>query len=165
MKKIFLTVASALLLIACAKKETVEPIAPQTSNIHSIAVEQPKQDTAKPETPTPEIDYSGMVKVTLWSNRVPYYYRRKHIISLSPFKSVWKEDTIITTEKVVKYETYSERFDGDLYEYEYAMLATHYTSWKKGDSTSIQLDYNGKTSYDLSDQNMTFAIGHIEDVK
>lgn len=140
MKKLLLLITIAL-TFSCAKKEDD----PKPVN---------QQQIQQPET-----DMSDKVKVTVWSNRTPYIYRRKKL------HSDWKEDNI-TTKTAVFYEEYCNCLDGQGIKYiEYAMLATHSLSIVKGDSISIKIEYQGKKAYNLNVVGNTFAITHMIDMK
>ncbi|MEB3151450.1 MAG: hypothetical protein VKL60_20835 [Sphaerospermopsis sp.] len=105
-----------------------------------------------------QIENPDMVKVTVWSNRVNYTYRRKKL------RSDWKED-LVTSKTAVFYEEYCDCMDGSLKYTEYAMLATHKLSKVKGDSISILIQYKGKKAYNLNVSGNTFALTKMIDLK
>jgi hypothetical protein len=106
----------------------------------------------------------GMVKVTVWSNRKNYIYKRRHITKLSPLTVAWKVDSVKTNTKVF-YETYFKGQDDGLLHSEYALLASHGTSRVAKDSIRITLDYEGKKATNLNVSGNTFAITHLNELK
>ena len=149
MKRLLFIIGIASLAYSCQKKED-EP--------------QPIVNSSVEETP-PAIDTTiGMVKVTVWSNRKNYIYRRRHIYQKDPIRIRWQEDSVKTNTKVF-YETYYNKQDNGLNHLEYALLATHSLSYIKGDSTRITAEYEGKKTTNLSLGGQTFAIIYLEDLK
>jgi hypothetical protein len=151
MKKVLLIIGIASLAYSCQKKEEQ----PQPAKVEII--EQKPQPVAIDTT-------IGMVKVTVWSNRKNYIYRRRHIYQKEPIRIRWQEDKVETNTKVF-YETYYNKQDGSLNHLEYALLATHSLSYVKGDSTRITAEYEGKKTTNLSLTGQTFAIIYLEDLK
>lgn len=150
MKK-YLIISIFALAFGCQKKEEQ----PQPSKVETI--EQKPQQIAIDTT-------IGMVKVTVWSNRKNYIYRRRHIYQKDPIRIRWQEDSVKTNTKVF-YETYYNKQDDGLNHLEYALLATHSLSYIKGDSTRITAEYEGKKTTNLSLSGQTFAIIYLEDLK
>ena len=151
MKKLLLIIGIASLAYSCQKKEDE----PQPAKAETM--EQKPQQIAIDTT-------IGMVKVTVWSNRKNYIYRRRHIYQKDPIRIRWQEDSVKTNTKVF-YETYYNKQDNGLNHLEYALLATHSLSYIKGDSTRITAEYEGKKTTNLSLSGQTFAIIYLEDLK
>ncbi len=151
MKKLLLIIGIASLAYSCQKKEDE----PQPS---ASAIQE------QPQVITPVDTTIGMVKITVWSNRAPYIYRRRHIYQKEPIRIRWQEDSVKTNTKVF-YETYYNKQDNGLNHLEYALLATHSLSYIKGDSTRITAEYEGKKATNLSLSSQTFAIIYLEDLK
>ena len=150
MKKLLLIIGIASLAYSCQKK-----------------ADNPTPAQAETEIkPQPvAIDTTiGMVKVTVWSNRKNFVYKRRHIYKMSPLTISWREDSVKTNTKVF-YETYYNKQDNGLNHLEYALLATHSLSYIKGDSTRITAEYEGKKTTNLSLIGQTFAIIYLEDLK
>lgn len=142
MKKLLLIIGIASITFACSKKEEVKPSQePQIQNV-----------------PQAQDLNSGMVKVTTWSNRAGYTYKRK------PYRKDWIE-TVVPTKTAVFYEEYCHCIDGSLKSTEYAMFATHNTSEQKGDSIRITIEYQGKKATNLNLRGLSYAITHLIDMK
>lgn len=152
MKRLLLIIGIALLAYSCQKKSDYPiPAQPET-------VEQKTQVNQEIDTTI------GMVKVTVWSNRKNYIYRRRHIYQKDPIKIRWQEDSVNTNTEVF-YETYYNKQDNGLNHLEYALLATHGLSYIKGDSTRITAEYEGKKTTNLNLIGQTFAIIYLQDLK
>jgi photosystem II stability/assembly factor-like uncharacterized protein len=151
MKKLLFIIGIPLLAYSCQKKEEQ----PQPAKVESF--DQKSQSLAIDTT-------IGMVKITVWSNRKNYIYRRRHIYQKDPIRIRWQEDSVKTNTKVF-YETYYDKQEGSLNHLEYALLATHSLSYIKGDSTRITAEYEGKKTTDLNLSGQTFAIIYLEDLK
>lgn len=142
MKSLLLIIGIASIALACSKKEEVKPIQdPQTQN-----------------APQAQDQYSEMVKVTTWSNRIGYTYRRK------PYRKDWTE-TVVKTKTAVFYEEYCHCKDEGILSTEYAMFASHKTSFQKNDSITITIEYKGRKATNLNERGMSFAITHLIDMK
>lgn len=137
MKRLLLIIGIAF-TFACSKKEDVKP--------------------SQANQRTEEVGNSGMVKVTTWSNRAGYTYKRK------PYKKDWIE-TVVPTKTAVFYEEYCHCIDGSLKSTEYAMFATHNYSEQKGDSIRITIEYQGKKATNLNLRGLSYAITHLIDMK
>jgi len=142
MKKLLLIIGIASITFACSKKEEVNPTQePQIQN-----------------SPIAQDPNSGMVKVTTWSNRTGYTYRRK------PYRKDWTE-TVVKTKTAIFYEEYCNCNDGGILSTEYAMFASHKTSFQKNDSITITIEYKGQKATNLNELGMSFAITHLIDMK
>ncbi len=152
MKRLLFIIGIASLAYSCQKKEEQ----PHPAKVETI---EPKPQVQQ------EIDTTiGMVKVTVWSNRKNYIYKRRHIYQKDPIRIRWQEDSVKTNTKVF-YETYYNKEDNGLNHLEYALLATHSLSYIKGDSTRITAEYEGKKTTNLSLSGQTFAIIYLEDLE
>lgn len=152
MKKLLLIIGIASLAYSCQKKEEQ----PQPAKVETV--EQKPQVHQAIDTTV------GMVKVTVWSNRKNYIYRRRHVYQKDPIRIRWQEDSIKTNTKVF-YETYYNKQDDGLNHLEYALLASHGTSRIAKDSIRITLDYEGKKATNLNVSGNTFAITHLNELK
>ena len=142
MKKTLLILASAAVLFSCAKKETPAP------------AEDPQQVQ---NAPAPADPYADMVKVTTWSPRAGYTYRRK------PYGKDWTE-TIVNTKTAVFYEVYCHCGE-EIKNTEYALFASRNVSYIPNDSIRITVEYKGKKATHLNERGTTFAITHFVDMK
>lgn len=131
MKKILIIIA-ALFVFACTKKE-----------------EDPKPAQQSQE----EVDqHEGMIKITTWSNRKGYYFRRK------PYQKDWTE-TKVNTNTATFYEVYCDCIT------DYGMMATHMTSYVAKDSLSITVEYKGKKGFKRNLIGTTFAFITFDELK
>lgn len=133
MKKLLLALSIVFLLASCGEDD-----APQPQTMNNPTVIDPEDD------PT-------MVKFTLYSNRVPFVFRRE-------VNNVWKSDSIKTNNAVI-YEPYDVRHLGA------GFFVTHNTSGQSTDQLSIQADYQGKTTYSHSAQGLSFAFVLLDDLE
>lgn len=143
MKKTLLILASAAVLFSCAKKENPTP------------AEDPQQVQNAPAPPADP--YADMVKVTTWSPRAGYTYRRK------PYGKDWTE-TIVNTKTAVFYEVYCHCGE-EIKNTEYALFASRNVSYIPNDSIRITVEYKGKKATHLNERGTTFAITHFVDMK
>jgi photosystem II stability/assembly factor-like uncharacterized protein len=150
MKKLLLIIGIASLAYSCQKKADNPTTAQAETEIRPQPV---AQDTT-----------IGMVKVTVWSNRKNFVYKRRHIYKTSPLTISWRQDSVKTNSKVF-YETYYTGKDGIDSHSEYALLASHGTSRIAKDSIRITLDYEGKKATNLNVSGNTFAITHLNELK
>lgn len=115
---------------------------------------QPAQQsiTAQQDTVTPPADpNSDKVKFTLYSNRVPYIWKRV-------VNGKWVQDSIKTNSAIV-YEPYDTRNMGIGY------FVTFNTSGQNTDVMSIRADYNGKVAINNSVKGLSFAFVKLDDLK
>lgn len=139
MKRLLLIIGIACITFACSKKEDVKP--------------------AQVSQRTEEVDNSGMVKVTTWSNRAGYTYKRNQ------YRKGWKETTV-TTKTAVFYEDYCDcEEEGNFNFTEYAMFASHNLSGRRGDSIRITIEYKKLKATNLNVLGTYFAITHMIDMK
>lgn len=149
MKKVLLVFSISTLAFGCQKKQDN----PQPNESQQIIQESSVIDTTQ-----------GKVKVTVWSNRFPFYYRRRHVYSFTPIKILWKVDTIRSNSKVF-YEEFYDKEDGGINHLEYVNQVTHYVSYIKGDSSRITAEYNGKKTTSLNLQGQTFAVVYFKNLR
>jgi len=138
MKKLLFIALASILLTSCGEDD--EPI-PQT-NITATVI----GDT----TNTNETD-TTLVKFTLYSNRVPYIWKRV-------VNGNWMQDTI-KTNNAVRYEPYDTRNMGIGY------FVTMNTSGLSTDVMSIRADYQHKSALNNSAQGMSHAFVRLNDLK
>lgn len=131
MKKIFI-ILTILTVFACSKKED-DP-----------------QPNFRTTTVAPEDD-TTLIKITMYSNRVPFIYHRQ-------VNRKWVDDTI-KTNAAVRYEAYDILNKGIGY------WATMNLQGKNTDSLYIQMDYRGKTTHMSSLKGQSAAYVLIDNVK
>jgi hypothetical protein len=131
MKKL-LFVFALLTMMACGEKEEVVP------------------DQTVPNVTAPNPN-DTLVKFTLYSNRVPFIYKRM-------VNSVWVQDTI-KTNNAVRYEP----FDTDHYGYGY--FVTMNLSGQPTDSLHIIGEYKGKLTQMASPKYQSAAYVLLDNVK
>src|SRR6267378_2918741 len=136
MKKIthyLLFIAIAAISFNCSKKEDVTP-------------------TAQPAPQQQQINATDtLVKFTLFSNRVPFIYKRM-------VHKVWVQDTI-KTNNAVRYETF------DTYNYGYGYWVTMNLAGKSTDSLHITGEYKGKITQMSSPKYQSAAYVLIDNIK
>lgn len=144
MKKTLLIASMAVLAYACQKKEDPKP---------TIDANFRNEETAIIDT------NAGKVKVTTWSNRAGYTYKRNQ------YRKGWKETTV-TTKTAVFYEDYCDcEEEGNFNFTEYAMFASHNLSGRRGDSIRITIEYKKLKATNLNVLGTYFAITHMIDMK
>lgn len=139
MKKLLLLISIAsVLLISCGEDDPqpnqniTTTVIPDTTNIN-------------------QEDDTTLVKFTLYSNRVPYIWKRV-------VNGNWMQDTI-KTNNAIKYEPYDTRNMGIGY------FVTFNTSVKNTDVVSIRADYQGKMAINNSVQGLSFAFVKLDDLR
>ncbi len=137
MKNILLIALASILLVSCGEDD--EP----TPNITATVI----NDT----TNINQEDDTTLVKFTLYSNRVPYIWKRV-------VNGNWMQDTI-KTNSAVRYEPYDTRNMGIGY------FATMNTSGQNTDVMSIRADYQHKSALNNSAQGMSHAFVRLNDLK
>lgn len=140
MKKLLLLISIAsVLLISCGEDDAPQP----NQNITTTVID----DT----TNINQEDDTTLVKFTLYSNRVPYIWKRV-------VNGNWMQDTIKTND-AVRYEPYDTRNMGIGY------FVTMNTSGRSTDVLSIKADYQGKTTSMNSVSGQSFAFVKLDDLR
>lgn len=139
MKKLLFALSIVFLLASCGEDDEPTPKITTTVIPDSTA---PGYDPAQDPT---------MVKFTLYSNRVPYIWKRV-------VNGNWIQDTIKAND-AIKYEPYDTRNMGIGY------FVTFNTSGKNTDVMSIRADYQGKSASNNSVQGLSFAFVKLNDLK
>jgi hypothetical protein len=139
MKNLLLALSIVFLLASCGEDDEPQPnnqitktVIPDTTNIN-------------------QEDDTTLVKFTLYSNRVPYIWKRV-------VNGNWMQDTI-KDNNAVRYEPYDTRNMGVGY------FVTMNTSGRNTDVMSIRADYQGKSALNNSAQGLSFAFVKLDNLR
>lgn len=145
MKKLLLIIGISSLAYSCQKKQE-NPTPAETTTTQ-------EQTTAT--TPT----VKSNVKVTTWSNKLPYIYRRLTVTSENPFVAVWKDDTVRTNTGIF-YEAMVNNQD-------YLETTVQVVSMPMVTvaSVSVTAEYLGKKTVKKSETGQTFAVVFLKNIK
>ena len=145
MKNILFILSIIFIMTSCGEDD------PQPSQPAVQASVTPQANAPHPTNPTPTVDHTNDVKFTLYSNRVPYIWKRV-------VNGNWVQDSIKTNDAVV-YEPYDTRNMGIGY------FVTMNTSGKSTDSLHIKAEYQGRTAEMSSVKLQSFAYVKLDDLK
>lgn len=145
MKKLLLIIGISLLAYSCQKKQD-NPTPSQTT---------PSQEPTTATTTT----VKPKVKVTTWSNKLPYIYRRLTVTSETPFIAVWKDDTLRTNTGIF-YEVMANNQDYLETTVQVVSMPTVTVA-----SISVTAEYLGKKTVKKSETGQTFAVVFLKNVK
>lgn len=142
MKNLLFILSIVFIMTSCGEED------PQPSQpaVQVIVIPQPDNNDTITDPVT-----DGKVKFTLYSNRVPYIWKRV-------VNGNWIQDSIKTNNAVV-YEPYDTRNMGIGY------FVTMNTSGKQTDSLHIKAEYNGKVTQMASVKLQSFAFVKLDDLK
>jgi hypothetical protein len=137
MKNLLIALSIAFLLTSCGEDDAPQPQI--TATVIDVTTNLNQEDD------------TTLVKFTLYSNRVPYIWKRV-------VNGNWVQDTI-KTNNAVKYEPYDTR------NLAYGYFVTFNTSGKNTDVMSIRADYQGKSASKNSVPGLSFAFVKLTDLK
>lgn len=145
--KNLLFILSIIFIMASCGEEDPQPT-PQNNPV-AVQVIPSTPDTVTTQPPT--VDHTNDVKFTLYSNRVPFIWKRV-------VNGIWVQDSIKTNNAVV-YEPYDTRNMGIGY------FVTMNLSGKPTDSLHIKAEYGLKVSEMSSVKGQSFAFVKLDDLR